>query len=595
MAPFTQGKWDLKDVLPAQSGPEFDAILSELNSEVSQFESFRERLPSFSRDDLLRVIRSYERITRTRSRLGSYAYLLFSENTQSDESKVFMDKMNELDTDTANKIMFFDLWWIGLDDSRAESLMPEDDDYRYYLSSIRKLKPHTLDEKTEQAIEIKNITGNSAWINLYDQITNSFTYTVRIDGKTMKDEKGKTRKFVQEELLNLVRSSNPKEREAAYKSLMKKYAENSGTLGEIYKNIVKDWRNENIKLRSYATPISTRNIGNDIPDEAVDVLLSVCRRNRDIFQDFFRIKARFLGTDKMSRYDIYAPLQQSDRKTEYPDAVELVLKTFDSFDENFGRLARNMFEANHVDSEIRSGKMSGAYCMGVSPDTTPYLLVNYDGSAMDVATIAHEAGHGVHFQLASDHSILTSSAPLPMAETASVFGEMVFSEKMTERETDNQVKRDMLVNKLGDIYATIQRQAYFVMFEKEAHKAIGEGATTEDLCKLYLSNLKEQFGDAVSVPKEFQWEWSYIPHIHHTPFYCYAYSFGNLLTLALYDMYKREGESFKPKLFKILSYGGSASPEKILGEVGIDIRSPEFWQGGFNVIRRMVDQLESTV
>jgi oligoendopeptidase F len=230
--------------------------------------------------------------------------------------------------------------------------------------------------------------------------------------------------------------------------------------------------------------------------------------------------------------------------------------------------------------------------MSVTPDVVPYLLLNYSGRMRDAYTIAHESGHAVHSQLASSHSVLTFQPQLVLAETASVFGEMILYDRMMKQEKDARLKKAILLDKISNLYATIGRQAYFVVFESDAHRAVTDGATVSNLCSIYRNNLKEQFGAAVEVSDEFQWEWASIPHMYHTPFYCYAYAFGNLLSLALYERYTEEGKEFVPTYLKVLSYGGSESPAKVLGGVGVDISSARFWQGGFDLIGRMVGELQ---
>ncbi|HSR35311.1 MAG TPA: M3 family metallopeptidase, partial [Anaerolineae bacterium] len=254
--------------------------------------------------------------------------------------------------------------------------------------------------------------------------------------------------------------------------------------------------------------------------------------------------------------------------------------------------ARRIFADGHLDSEIRPRKSSGAFCSSPVPRLTPWVLVNYNGKVNDVATLAHELGHAVHSLMAADHSVLTFHSSLPMAETASVFAEMLLLERLLAGETDPAVRRDILARSVDDAYATVLRQAYFVLFEREAHALIEEGQTNDYVAERYLDNLREQFGDAVDLSDEFRWEWVSIPHIYQVPFYCYAYSFGQLLVLALYRQYQAEGETFIPKYLRILAYGGSKSPAGILEEAGIDMASADFWQGGFDVIADMVDELE---
>jgi oligoendopeptidase F len=255
-------------------------------------------------------------------------------------------------------------------------------------------------------------------------------------------------------------------------------------------------------------------------------------------------------------------------------------------------LAQKIFEDDRVDSEVRKGKRDGAFCWSLQPGMSPWVLLNYQGRANDVATMAHELGHGIHSLLAADHSIFTFHSSLPLAENASTFGEMLLIDRLLAQEDDPAVRRDILFKQVDDAYATIMRQAYFAMFEREAHKMIQEGAIIDDLSEMYLKNLQNQFGKAVEISDEFQWEWVSIPHIYRTPFYVYAYAFGQLLVLSLYDRYQQEGDSFKPGYIKILEAGGSRAPADILSESGINISSKKFWQGGFDVIERMIKELE---
>jgi len=256
-------------------------------------------------------------------------------------------------------------------------------------------------------------------------------------------------------------------------------------------------------------------------------------------------------------------------------------------------LAQRVFDEQHIDSEVRKGKQGGAFCASVEPGRTPYVKLNYQGKADDVATMAHELGHAIHAMLAEHHNIFTFHSSLPLAENASTFGEMLLLDKMLSEETDADVRRDILFAQVDDAYATIMRQAFFALFERKAHKMISEGATVDQLAEVYLENLAAQFGDSIEVSDEFKWEWVSIPHIYHTPFYVYAYAFGQLLVLSLYQQFKAEGPSFIPRYIKILAAGGSEAPQRLLSEAGIDISQAAFWQGGVDVIKTMVDELEA--
>jgi oligoendopeptidase F len=272
----------------------------------------------------------------------------------------------------------------------------------------------------------------------------------------------------------------------------------------------------------------------------------------------------------------------------------MVLEAYRAFSPELAELAERVFKERHVDARTVPGKLSGAYCYSIVPGFTPYVLLNYTGEARDVATLAHELGHAVHGMMAADHTVFTFHATLPLAETASVFGERILSDALMEQETNKGVKQGLLLAQLDDLYATVLRQAYFVLFEKTAHEMIANGATVKDLASAYLTNLREQFGKAVRVPDEFQWEWLTIPHMFGSPFYCYSYSFGNLLVLALYHTYKQQGSTFVPKYLDLLAAGGSKSPHSILTQVGVDMCSEAFWQSGFDTIKGLVEELEQT-
>jgi len=319
----------------------------------------------------------------------------------------------------------------------------------------------------------------------------------------------------------------------------------------------------------------------------------VAQRNAPVFQRFFRLKASRMGLEKLRRYDIYAPVAKSDKQYPFDEAVLRVLDSFYQFAPRVSELARQVFAADHVDSEVRKGKRGGAFCASTTPELIPWVLLNYQGHAEDVATMAHELGHAIHSMLSNQHSVYTFHSSLPLAETASTFGEMMLVDRLLSEETDPAVRRDLLFRQVDDAYATILRQAFFALYERQAHQLTIEGASVDELAAAYMENLKTQFGDAVELSDEFRWEWVSIPHIYQVPFYVYAYSFGQLLVLSLYQQFKKEGEAFKPRYLKLLSTGGSEAPVKILADAGIDIYQESFWQGGFDVVADLVAQLEA--
>jgi oligoendopeptidase F len=577
--------WSLTDLFPAPDAPELESAFGELEKQVAEFEQFRTELnPGMDVERFMEILEHSEKTTRLAHRVYGFAGLMFSADTQNQTAMALMGRVQQFFAEMENRALFFSLWWKDLDDASVKRFLDVSGDYRYYLEALRLQKPHTLSEPEEKIVNLKNVTGVGALTNLYDSITNRYTFKLEVDGETKELTRG--------ELMSYVRMADPDLRAAAYRELYRVYGDDGPILGQMYQTVVRDWRNENVSLRKHANPIAARNLGNDIPDEAVDALLDVAQKNAVVFQRFFKIKARLLGMDKLRRYDVYAPVSKSSKEYAFDKAAQMVLESFSDFHPDFGKQAKRVFDDNHLDSEVRKGKRGGAFCWTVEPALTPWVLVNYQGKGDDVATLAHELGHAIHSMMAEEHTAFTQHSCLPLAETASTFGEMMLIDRLMAEEKDPAVRRDMLFRQIDDNYATIMRQSFFALFEKQAHEMVQNNASVDDLAAAYMENLKIQFGDAVEVSDEFKWEWVSIPHIYHTPFYVYAYAFGQLLVLALYKQFKAEGESFKPKYMKLLAAGGSESPEKILKESGIDIRSAAFWQGGFDVLAGMVDELE---
>lgn len=589
--------WDLSELLPDAEEATIAARLETLTRAVETFEGCRGELETWAASeeaearpdlDLVPLMRQIENISEQMYVLGAYGSLWFSEDTQSAEALRYEGYMQQELTQLQNRVLFFDLWWKSLSDEQAASLLPDSDqfpDYAYALRSDRRFRPYTLDETSERIINTKDANGMSSLITIYSMLTNRLEFTMEVDGET--------RTLTREEMMPFVYSPEGSIREAAYRELFRVYEPENGILGQIYASRVRDWYSENVELRAYDAPIAVKNLSNNIPDAAVEALLEVCQSNASMFQEYFALKAQWLGLDRLRRFDIYAPLSASDRTIEYDTAVQMVLETVSEFDQAVGDKALRVFEQGHIDSEIRKGKRAGAFCATVLPSMTPWILMNYTGRIRDVATLAHELGHAIHSLQAEHHSLLTQHAPLPLAETASVFTEMLLTDRLMREEADPLVRRELLASAVDDMYATVMRQAYFVLYEKAAHQAILENTAPAELSATYLAQLRQQFGNAVDVDEIFQHEWLMIPHIFHTPFYCYAYSFGQLLVLALYRRYQQEGDAFKPGYLQLLAYGGSQDPDRILRDMGIDMADPAFWQGGFDVGQGMIDELKA--
>ena len=591
------GRWNISDLVKDPSSEEFSQFLRSVEEQLVQFEGSRQLLrPDISSEEFERLIHMLESISEKVSIASGYAYLSYYADTSSNEASALVTKMEKLASEISNRMLFFDLWFKKqIDHENANRLInaiPKE--YQEHLRHKRLVAKYSLSEPEEKIISTLEVTGILALTKIYDKMTSGFEFTMRLRHGRKTIEKKFDNK---EKLVSLVRSPDGNRREAAYKSLLQVYKRNSGVLGEIYQNIIMQWRDEAILMRGYRSPISVRNIANNLDDATVEALLAACRHNVAMFHDYFIEKSKMIGMRKLHRYHLYAPISNKasdSKKFTYGKAVETVLDSFGDFDPQFRRLAERVFAKHHIDSEIRKAKRGGAFCYSVTPKLTPYVLLNFDGTSRDVSTLAHEFGHAIHSMLASDMPLMVFHAPLPLAETASVFAEMLLNEKMAEKMSKKE-RRILLAEQIDNLYATIIRQAYFTLFEIDAHKAIGENnATIDAVAKIYMDNLKEQFGTSITISPDFEWEWVYIPHFYHTPFYTYAYSFGNLLVLSLYGQYKLEGSSsFVPKYFKILSAGGSRKPEELLMEAGIDISRQEFWQQGFDYVQELIQQLKA--
>lgn len=586
MSEYKLDRWDLSELAKDPKSPAFQKQIRDLEALAKKFEKIKLKLePKMSSKKFMSILHEVEEISEKMSIIGGYASLSYSADTQSDEATSLMTRMSKLGSEISNKILFFDLWWkTQVDDKNAKRLIKDSGELAEYLRHKRLFAKYALSEPEEKIINTLDVTGISALVKLYDKMTSAYEYKMKIGNKI--------KKMTREEITNYIRSTNPKIREAAYKTILTKYTENKGVIGEIYQNIVLNWKDEGIEIRGYKSPISMRNIGNDVDDKTIESLLTVCKRNSPVFQKFFMQKAKMLKMKKLRRYDLYAPAAANikEKNYQYDKSVKIVFESLRRFSPKLEEFAKKVFNEKHVDSSIRVGKRDGAFCSTLTPKITPYVLVNFTGKTRDVFTLAHELGHAVHSQTAQDRSILVQDAPLPLAETASTFSELLLYDNLSDKITDDE-KKIMLSEKIDDLYATIMRQSFFTIFEVAAHEQIGKGTTIDEISKTYIQNLKEQFGNSVAVSEDFAIEWICIPHFYHTPFYCYAYSFGNLLALSLFQRYKKEGMDFVSSYINILAAGGSKKPEKLLAEHGFDISSQRFWQEGFDYVESQVKAL----
>jgi len=581
-------KWNLDDILPLNK---FDDLYKEVEGEIKTLERWVEKVnPKMSQKEFGEMLEFDEKLGVKLSKLGYLPHLIEAVDQKDRAAKLLKNRVEDLSLKISEVGMKLGFWIQGkrepiLDDKNAKRLFATIPDLEYGLKRSREGAKFSLNEREEQIIDHKDANGVGVLGDLREMIETEFEYDLKT-GKRTKHIKS------QSELLALVYSPKAKIREEAYKTLLKKQRNNLDKFFAIYQGIVKDWGYE-AKLRGHKSPISVRNWANHVPDEAVESLLQVCSKNVGIFQRYFKWKAKELRIKKLRRFDIYAPLQRKDKKMDFEEAKKMVLEALEKFSPNFSQKAKMIIEEKHIDVMPGKNKRGGAFCATVSPEITPYVLLNFTGKSRDISTLAHELGHGIHSLYANKHYPSSQGANLPLAETASTLAELILFETMMEKETDKEIKKAWLSDKIADSYATICRQNYFIKFEIEAHGAIEKGLTATDLSKLYLKNLREQFGRSVVIDPLFKYEWSYISHIFESPFYCYAYNFGELVSLALYANYKKDPKKWVKIIENILETGGSQDPQKILQGARIDICSPKFWQDSFATIQSWQEKLES--
>ena len=373
------------------------------------------------------------------------------------------------------------------------------------------------------------------------------------------------------------------------------YKQHKITIGHIFNHILKDFNTERTK-RGYSTPMSVRNIGNNLPEKTIDLLHKVTNESNELVERYYNIKKKLLKLETMTLADIYAPLPDVDQSFTYDSATSIVLESLKNFDNEFYSIAKDMVDQKRIHAPVQKNKRGGAFCSGYTPDVYPYVMLNFLGKPRDVSTFAHELGHAIHDVLANKQTLTNFHPILPLAETASVFSEMIVTDSLKKQLKTNQDKIVFLCEKLEDIFATSHRQNMFSEFEKTVHEKISKDIlSTDDMCSIYTEKLKAMFGNSVSITPEYSWEWAAIPHMLDVPFYVHAYNFGNLLVFALYQQYLEEGEPFIKKLKVLLSSGSSQSPVDITQAAGLDIQSEAFWTKSIDYIKGMIHELEALV
>jgi len=578
-------QWDLSDLYPGRDSAALKRDLERSESEVAAFrERYERKLADLSGAALGAAIAAYERLQDTLGRIMSYASLIYAGDMSDAENGRFFQNMQERVNAISTVLLFFTLEINRLDDAAlAEKLQSRElAHYAPWLRDTRAFRPHQLSDEIEKLLHEKYVAGRAAWTRLFDETGAGLRFP--IDGKEVTSA----------EALHLLSDRDPDKRKRAAKALGDVFGRNVRLFALITNTLAKDKEIED-RWRGFKRPISSRNLGNFVEDEVVDALISAVRSAYPTLSHrYYRLKAKWFGVDKLPYWDRNAPLpEQEDRLIPWPEAERTVLEAYGAFSPELAAVGRRFFEKPWIDAPVRPGKSPGAFAHPTVPSAHPYLLLNYQGKTRDVMTLAHELGHGVHQVLAAPQGALMADTPLTLAETASVFGEMLTFRAMLKAEKEPQRRKTMLASKVEDMLNTVVRQIAFVEFERRIHDERRRGELTPDrIGAIWMAVQAESLGPAIVFEDEYQYYWTYIPHFIHTPFYVYAYAFGDCLVNSLYAVYQGSAPGFAEKYLDMLSAGGTRRHRDLLAPFGLDASDPDFWRKGLSVISGFIDDLE---
>ena len=585
-APEALPQWDLSDLYPAPDSKELSADLDRMESGATAFEKrCKGKLGDLDGEALGEAIAEYERIDEAMSRAGSYAQLVYAGDQSDPQNGKFYQGVFERLNAISVKLLFFTLEINKLDDDSLEALLdaPGLVRYRPWLRDVRAMRPHQLDDEIERVLHEKYVVGRAAWVRLFDETMAGLRFDFR------------GQEFTEAEILNLMSDADGAKRKDAARSLGDVLAGNVKTLALITNTLAKDKEIED-GWRKFPRGDSSRNLANFVEDEVVDALSAAVRdAYPTLSHRYYALKAKWFGGDRLDYWDRNAPLPDADeRKIAWNEARETVLGAYGAFSPDMAAVGRRFFDNNWIDAPVRPGKSSGAFAHPTVPSAHPYLLLNYQGKTRDVMTLAHELGHGVHQVLAADQGHLMADTPLTLAETASVFGEMLTFQAMLKQTQDVKARRAMLAGKVEDMLNTVVRQIAFYEFEKRVHAERREGELMpERLGEIWMDVQVESLGPALRFDDNYRTFWGYIPHFIHSPFYVYAYAFGDCLVNSLYAAYEKADEGFAARYLDMLRAGGTLRHKELLEPFGLNAGDPAFWGGGLSVVARLIDELEA--
>jgi len=584
-------EWNLKDLYPGLDSAEVKWDLENSETRVVEFEAeFKGKLAALAtRPDagqaLAAAVKRYEALDETMSRLMSYASLIYAANTTDPVRAKFYGDMQERITAASLHLLFFTLELNRVDDAVLEAAMmdPALGHYRPWIEDVRKEKPYQLEDRVEQLFHEKSVTVYSAWNRQFDETIASLRF--RISSQPLSIEP----------VLNLLQDADGKKRKAAARALAKTFKQHLRPFALITNTLAKD-KEISDRWRGFNDVADARHLANRVEPEVVEALVSAVRdAYPKLSHRYYALKAKWFGVKKLPHWDRNAPLPKVAQRTiSWSDARATVLDAYGAFSPTMAEVAGRFFAKNWIDAPVRPGKQPGAFAHPTVPSVHPYVMLNYMGKPRDVMTLAHELGHGVHQVLAAPNGPLMAPTPLTLAETASVFGEMLTFKKLLAATTDKKQRKAMLAAKVEDMINTVVRQIAFYSFERKVHLERRNGELTADkLCELWMSVQSESLGPAIKLKPGYETFWCYIPHFIHSPFYVYAYAFGDCLVNSLYAVYEKSTAGFAERYLAMLSAGGTKHHSELLAPFGLDARDPKFWDDGLSVIAGLIGELEA--
>jgi oligoendopeptidase F len=579
--------WDLDPLVDGEGPQGADRLLAEADERAVRFaEAYAGHVVELDGEGLATAMAELEAIVDLIGRAGSYAMLRFAVDTADPANGALLARVQEKATAVETKLVFFELEWAGVDDARADELLSAEglETTRHHLSTLRRYRPHLLSEPEEKLMTEKALTGRDAWTRLFSEQTSAIRVALPDADESVPLDVA----------LSRLMAPDREVRRTAAEAVTAALEPGLRTRAYIFNTVAQDKAVDD-RLRTYPSWIASRNLANEASDESVQALLEAVRSNYDLPQRWYRLKAELLGLDRLADYDRMASVADEEVAVDWPDATDLVLRSFHDFSPVLGDLAQRFFDEHWIDAPVRPNKRGGAFCAYTTPTVHPFVMLNYTGRRRDVLVLAHELGHGLHAALARPRGPLEQHTPLTVSETASVFGETLVFRRLLDAADTPKSRLALLAENIEGSIATVFRQTAMNRFEDLVHSARrSEGElSVERLGELWHESQAEMLGDAVEMTEGYRTWWSYVPHFIGTPGYVYAYAYGQLLALSVYRRFTEEGEGFVPRYLELLSAGGSRSPEELAAIAGLDLEDPSFWTKGLDLVREQLDAAEA--